>query len=118
MLADASQELDDVSKQMKADSVFFSDTKAACGAKADEWAERSRARTEELSGIAKAIEILASDEAKEQFSKAIKPGMEKTFLQTEQKIHTVKKPQQKAMESLTARAKKVKSLRLASLAAK
>merc|ERR1719160_278368 len=86
--------------------------------KADEWAERSRARTEELSGISKALEILSSDAAKEQFSKAIKPGMEKTFLQTDQKIHAVKKPQQKAFEALTSRAKKVKSLRLASLAAK
>merc|ERR1719440_929326 len=82
MLADASQELDDVSKQMKSDALFFSETKAACTSKADEWAERSRARTEELAGIAKAIEILASDDAKAKFSKAIKPGMEKTFLQT------------------------------------
>jgi DNA repair exonuclease SbcCD ATPase subunit len=118
MLADASQELDDVSKQMKSDALFFSETKAACGQKADEWAERSRARTEELSGIAKAIQILDSDQAKEQFSKAIKPGMEKTFLQTDQKINVAKKPQQKAFEALTARAKKVKSLRLASLATK
>jgi len=118
MLADASQELDDVSKQMKSDSLFFSETKAACTSKADEWAERSRARTEELAGIAKAIAILDSDEAKEQFSKAIKPGMEKMFLQTEQKINAVKKPQQKAYEALTSKAKKVKSLRLASLAAK
>merc|ERR550514_588883 len=118
MLADSSQELDDVSKQMKSDALFFSETKAACGQKADEWAERSRARTEELSGIAKAIQILDSDQAKEQFSKAIKPGMEKTFLQTDQKINVAKKPQQKAFEALTARAKKVKSLRLASLATK
>jgi septal ring factor EnvC (AmiA/AmiB activator) len=118
MLADASQELDDVSKQMKADALFFSETKAACGMKADEWAERSRARTEELAGIAKAIEILGSDDAKEKFSKAIKPGMEKTFLQVNQEVHAVKKPQQKAYEALTSRAKKVKSLRLASLAAK
>merc|ERR1719160_1532452 len=86
--------------------------------KADEWAERSRARTEELSGISKALEILSSDAAKEQFSKAIKPGMEKTFLQTDEKINAVKKPQEKAYEALTSKAKKVKSLRLASLAAK
>jgi len=118
MCADASQELDDVSKQMKSDALFFSETKAACGQKADEWAERSRARTEELAGISKALEILSSDAAKEQFSKAIKPGMEKTFLQTDQKINVVKKPQEKAFDALTSKAKEVKSLRLASLAAK
>lgn len=116
MLADASQELDDVSKQMQSDALFFSETKAACGTKADEWAERSRARVEELAGIAKAIQILSSDDAKAKFDKAIKPGMEKTFLQTGKTVNVVKTPQQKAFEALTAKAKEVKSLRLASLA--
>merc|ERR1719388_691512 len=77
-VADASQELDDTTQQMKADTDFFDDTKAACTAKADEWAERVRARTEELAGIDKAIEILTSDDAKALFGKAIKPGTEKT----------------------------------------
>merc|ERR1719316_714335 len=91
-LADASQELDDTSNLMKADTKFFDDTKAACTTKADEWSERVRARTEELAGITKAIEILTSDDAKATFSKAIKPGMEKTFLQTGQESHAEKKP--------------------------
>merc|ERR1719337_710066 len=69
-VADASQELDDTTQQMKADTEFFDDTKAACQAKADAWAERVRARTEELAGIDKAL-----------FGKAIKPGTEKTFFQ-------------------------------------
>merc|ERR1719214_126227 len=90
-VADASQELDDTTQQMKADIDFFDDTKAACQAKADEWAERVRARTEELAGIAKAIEILTSDDAKELFSKAIKPGVEKTFLQISSEITTSRK---------------------------
>merc|ERR1719159_182130 len=80
-VADASQELDDTTQQMKADIDFFDDTKAACQAKADAWAERVRARTEELAGIDKAIEILTSDDAKALFSKAIKPGTEKTFME-------------------------------------
>merc|ERR1719262_691190 len=41
-VADASQELDDTTQQMKADIDFFDDTKKACAAKADEWAERVR----------------------------------------------------------------------------
>merc|ERR1719160_1887016 len=80
MLADASQELDDTTKQMHADIEFFDETKASCSAKADEWSERVRARTEELAGIDKALEILTGDDAKALFNKAIKPGME-TFLQ-------------------------------------
>merc|ERR1719238_1317129 len=54
-LADTSQTLDDTTKQMKADTIFFDETKAACQAKADEWAERVRARTEEMAGINKAL---------------------------------------------------------------
>merc|ERR1719201_3189219 len=69
-LADASQDLDDTTKQMKADTVFFDETKAACQTKADEWSERVRARTEEMAGINKALEILTSDDAKALFNKS------------------------------------------------
>merc|ERR1719252_420214 len=92
-LADASQDLDDTTKQMKADTALFDTTKAACQAKADEWSERVRARTEELAGINKALEILTGDDAKALFSMAIKPGME-TFLQTTSNSDS--QPQRKA----------------------
>merc|ERR1719326_561972 len=114
-LADTSQELDDTTKQMKADTIFFDETKAACQAKADEWAERVRARTEELAGINKALEILTSDDAKALFNKSIKPGKE-TFLQTGS-ISSESQPQTKAYKALKAHASKAKSLRLAAIAA-
>merc|ERR1719379_771207 len=75
-LADAAQEMDDTSHLMEADTKFFEETKAQCTTKADEWSERVRARTEELAGITKGIEILTSDDAKALFAKAIKPGKE------------------------------------------
>jgi len=112
-LADASQELDDTTKQMKADTIFFDETKAACQAKADEWAERVRARTEELAGINKALEILTGDDAKALFNKAIKPGKETLFLQ----IDSESQPQAKAYKTLKEHATKAKSLRLAAIAA-
>merc|ERR1719421_1344957 len=111
-LADNSQDLDDTTKQMKADTVFFDETKAACQAKADEWSERVRARTEELAGINKALEILTSDDAKALFNKSIKPGKE-TFLQ----IDSESQPQAKPYKTLKASATKAKSLRLAAVAA-
>merc|ERR1719335_1586349 len=111
-LADNSQELDDTTKQMKADTIFFDETKAACQAKADEWAERVRARTEEMAGINKALEILTSDDAKALFNKSIKPGKE-TFLQ----IDAESQPQNKAYKTLKEHAPKAKSLRLAAIAA-
>merc|ERR1719454_479884 len=112
-LADTSQTLDDTTKQMKADTIFFDETKAACQAKADEWAERVRARTEELAGINKALEILTSDDAKALFNKSIKPGKETFFLQ----VDSENQPQAKAYKTLKEHATKAKSLRLAAIAA-
>jgi len=111
-LADTSQTLDDTTKQMKADTIFFDETKAACQAKADEWSERVRARTEEMAGINKALEILTGDDAKALFNKAIKPGKE-TFLQ----INSESQPEAKAYKALKEHATKAKSLRLAAIAA-
>merc|ERR1719487_562145 len=114
-VADASQELDDTTQQMKADIDFFEDTKAACTTKADAWAERVRARTEELAGIDKAIEILTSDDAKALFGKAIKPGTEKTFLQITKGQGSQK--QTKAYKLLKKFATQTHSKRIAMLAA-
>merc|ERR1719327_2521878 len=114
-LADNSQDLDDTTKSMKASTVLFDETKAACQTKADEWSERVRARTEELAGINKALEILTGDDAKALFNKAIKPGME-TLFQTGS-TSSESQPQTKAYKALKAHASKAKSLRLAAIAA-
>merc|ERR1719424_1587610 len=55
---------------------FFKETKAACQSRAKDWAERSRLRTEELQGVATALTILGSPEAKKTFESAAT-----TFLQ-------------------------------------
>merc|ERR1719162_660311 len=88
--------------------------KASCTAKAAEWNERVRARSEEMAGINKALEILTSDEARAMFTKAIKPGMEAaSFLQEASESD----PATKAYRKLKAVAMKTKSLRLAQIAA-
>merc|ERR1719235_2692999 len=116
-LADASQELDDTKAQMEADTALFDDTKAACNSKAAEWNERVRARSEELAGINKGLEILTSDDARALFSKAIKPGME-TFLQESSTSEADSaSPAAKAYRRLKAAATQTKSLALAQLAA-
>merc|ERR1719313_2066349 len=115
-LADSSQELDDTKAQMEADTALFDDTKAACNSKAAEWNERVRARSEELAGINKGLEILTSDESRALFSKAIKPGME-TFLQESSVSETDTSPAAKAYRRLKAAATATKSLALAQLAA-
>merc|ERR1719498_443429 len=72
MLADTTKAYDDTEQQMRADTEFFDQTKAACQSKHEEWTLREKLRNQELDGISKAIEILTSDEARELFSKSIK----------------------------------------------
>merc|ERR1719324_1859850 len=112
-LADLSQQLEDTTKQMKVDIEFFDLMKKGCTDKSEEWSERSQAYTGELEGINKALEILTSDDAREMFNKAIKPGFDMLFLQTSMSSS----PAQKAYEVLKTQAAKAKSMRLASIAA-
>jgi hypothetical protein len=76
-LADSKVSRDNTEAQVEADETFFEETKQGCKDKAGEWSERSRLRTEELTGITKAIEILSSDDAKATFDSSAT-----TFLQT------------------------------------
>merc|ERR1719333_91934 len=110
--ADTEQELDDTKAQLEASISLFDNTKKICASKAAEWNERVRARTEELAGVEKALEILTSDDAKALFNKSIKPGKE-TFLQ----LDSESQPQTKAYKALKEHATKAKSLRLAAIAA-
>merc|ERR1719473_864035 len=111
--ADAMQDLDDTKTDMEASVVLFDDVKKACTSKSLEWSERVRARTEELAGINKALEILTSDDAKALFNKAIKPGKE-TFLQVSLQENS---PRNNIYEVLKNHATKAQSLRLAAVAA-
>merc|ERR1719337_502960 len=69
-LAEDEQEREETQAQLDTDEAFFETTKESCKAKADEWAERSRLRTEELAGIGQAIDILTADEATAIFKRA------------------------------------------------
>jgi hypothetical protein len=127
-LADANQDYDDTTKQLAADKEFFDASKAACTDKAQAWKLRTSLRAEELAGVTKALEILSSDEARELFSSAIKPGKEtgadaavdtgvdiSSFLQVE--LHSkIAAPNVRAYETLKAKAAESHSLRLAQLA--
>merc|ERR1719171_410189 len=79
---------------------------------ADEWAERSRLRTEELAGVNKAIEILTSDEAAATFGRATS-----MLLQTQQRSAVKNDGKEEAFRTLKALAGKHHSLRMAAMAA-
>jgi len=115
-LAATITELDDTKAQMDADIEFFDKVKADCKAKHEEWTIRSEGRMEEIKGIKEALKILTSDEARELFANAIKPGMETMFMQLDSDS-SWKQAATKAYDALKTQARKAHSLRLAALAA-
>jgi len=101
--------VDDAQTQLAADEAFFAATKSTCTAKSSEWNTRARLRTEELAGMAKAIEILQG--GAETFVNATS-----TFLQ----VASVQRHNQaadKAYDRLRSLATQYKNLNLARLAA-
>merc|ERR1712159_522961 len=111
-MTDSEVERDETQAQLKGDEKFFEETKSACKAKADDWAERSRLRTEELAGVNKAIEILTSDEAAATFGRA-------TSMLLQAKTATAVRSSGKhvAFQAVKALAHKHHSLRMAAMAA-
>merc|ERR1719281_2254654 len=85
-LATDQKEREETEDELKAAEEFLETTTDACKAKADEWAERSRLRTEELAGMNQAIDILTSDTAKGTFATAVD-----TFVQLDVKKHSLTK---------------------------
>jgi chromosome segregation ATPase len=83
-LATDQKDREETEEELKATEEFLETTIEACKSKADEWAERSRLRTEELAGMNEAIDILTSDSAKGTFATAVDTfvqlGEEKTRL--------------------------------------
>merc|ERR1719214_322361 len=84
-LATDQKEREETEDELKATEEFLETTIDACKSKADEWAERSRLRTEELAGMNEAIDILTSDSAKGTFTTAVD-----TFVQLSQQKKLLK----------------------------
>eukprot|EP00747_Dinoflagellata_sp_TGD_P138688 gnl/TRDRNA2_/TRDRNA2_175812_c2_seq16.p1 gnl/TRDRNA2_/TRDRNA2_175812_c2~~gnl/TRDRNA2_/TRDRNA2_175812_c2_seq16.p1 ORF type:complete len:711 (+),score=252.91 gnl/TRDRNA2_/TRDRNA2_175812_c2_seq16:71-2203(+) len=105
LLAKTKSSLDSTDEQLRADEIFFKDTKASCKAKAQDWAADTRLRTMEVKSMEKALEILTSPEAQRSFASATT-----TFVQ----LKSEKASHKSRMK--TGRAMKV--MRLGSLAMK
>merc|ERR1719378_1446739 len=69
---EAQEEVDALTTQGSNDEKYISQAEASYADKVDEWKERKRLRTEEIASISKAIEILASDDAKDLMSSSFK----------------------------------------------
>jgi predicted nucleic acid-binding Zn-ribbon protein len=69
---EAQEEVDALTEQVTNDEKYISQAEASYAEKVAEWKERKRLRTEEIASISKAIEILASDDAKDTMSSSFK----------------------------------------------
>jgi len=74
-LAQSKEEREDTYASMGADKKFLMELKVKCSMTDKEWEERQKLRQSELEAVAKAISILSSDEARDQFSKTFNPSL-------------------------------------------
>jgi len=113
-LSDSNIERDETEVQLADDTKFFQEAKEACRTKANNWATRSKLRSEELAGIEKAEGILNSDDAKDTFGKA-----NAMLLQNRQRGHASHQNPKRdaAYKVLKAVARKHHSLKMGAMAA-
>merc|ERR1719316_1055658 len=67
---EAQEEVDGLKAQIEADKAFIAQTEKALAEKKQEWKDRKALRAGELAAIAKAIEILHNDDARDLFKKS------------------------------------------------
>jgi hypothetical protein len=70
-LADDKQDLVDTTNSLASDEEFLANLKEECAMVDAEWEQRQKDRNIELEGVAKALEILTSDDAHDLFSKTM-----------------------------------------------
>jgi len=107
-VAQSKEDREDTQASSSTDETFLQQVKQTCSSTDSEWEERQKMRQEEIVACAKALEILASDEARDNFSKVL------GFLQMQTKINS--SAQNKASALLASFAAKVGNPKLAALA--
>jgi len=114
---EAQEEVDALTTQVSNDEKYISQAEASYADKVAEWKERKRLRTEEIASISKAIEILASDDAKDLMSSSFK-SQGNFFLQEQQARSTgcQRKRATKVVHKLRDMAAKHSDPRLSALA--
>jgi len=114
---EAQAEVDDLTTQVSNDEKYISQAEASYADKVAEWKERKRLRTEEIASISKAIEVLASDDAKDLMSSSFK-SQGNFFLQTSESVEgcSRRKRASKVVHKLRVMANKHNDPRLAALA--
>merc|ERR1719456_1978849 len=108
--AQAKEDLTDTRDALSADQKFMLDLKEKCRMTDAEFAERQKARGEEISAVSEAIAILSDDDAHDLFSKTL------SFVQVNAVLDVQKRARRQAVQLLQAEAKKSGNTELAALA--
>merc|ERR1719161_3125746 len=114
---EAQEEVDALTTQVSNDEKYIGQVEASYADKVAEWKERKRLRTEEIASISKAIEILASDDAKDTMGSSFK-SQGNFFLQDSQDTGrcSPRRRGSRAIETLRKGAEKRGDVRLSALA--
>mmetsp|Transcript_55342 Transcript_55342/g.177472 ORF Transcript_55342/g.177472 Transcript_55342/m.177472 type:complete len:689 (-) Transcript_55342:47-2113(-) len=110
-LTESKQDREDTTASLSADQQFLLELKQTCSTTDKEWEERQKARQAELAAVSQAISVLSTDDARDLFSRALKPM---ALVQT----GSVGRPsgRERATSVLVAMAAKTQQPRLAALA--
>merc|ERR1712113_1282006 len=92
--ADAIGDLKDTTTTMEADKKYLADLTATCEQKASDFESRQQLRAEEIEAIAKAIEILSSDDVTGNAEKYLPTLLERSSPSLAQLRATSTEPQQ------------------------
>merc|ERR1719497_268469 len=113
--ADAEGDLRDTTTTKEADEKDLADLTATCEQKASDFESRQQLRTEELEAIAKAIEILSSDQVSGHAEKYLPTLVQRSASLAQLRSSSVSAPQQRAAEFLRDRAGQINSRVLSAL---
>jgi len=113
---EAQEEVDALTTQVENDEKYISQAEASYADKVAEWKERKRLRTEEIASISKAIEILASDDAKDTMSSSFKSQGNFFLQEVDSKADCKRKKVTKVINKLRDMAAKHSDPRLSQLA--
>jgi len=116
-MEESQTEVDALTTQVSNDEKYIGQAEASYSDKVAEWKERKRLRTEEIASISKAIEILASDDAKDTMGSSFK-SQGNFFLQDNQEEGrcSPRRRGNRAIETLRRGAEKRGDVRLSALA--
>jgi len=111
--AQSKEDLSDTKSSLAKDQDFLAMLQEKCSMTDTEWEERRKTRQQEMEAVSKALAILSSDDARDQFSKTFSPSLLQTFASSSESRASSRET---VSQMLTKAAHRLGSQRLSALA--